>query len=161
MVTWIAWGVLFSLVFYYVYRLFRYKEKTNAIVDDAGIVELKDVILFSTYDVAKYIKASLGKNKGYAKLSYHNGEYVLFSYNNRYEDILRKFNEVHEDLSKQYDEYNMSDDIDELILGLWIKHGNKKNYRDIFKREIKYLLENEYIIKSVYIDTYNRFYKFL
>lgn len=164
MISFIAWGIVMLLIYLCIYRFFRYKEKVNSIVDNEGIIDLRDIILFSTYESARYIKKCLVKCEGTARLMENDGEYVLFSYNNSYEDVLRKINDVHTHLLQRSREGNeksvMRNDIDDLILDIWIKYGNRKSYRELLKREIKYLFENEYIIKSLYVDTYNRVFKF-
>lgn len=142
----------------------KYVKRINSIFKDGNDVILKDIIYYSNYELAKYIKKSFDKYNESITLYYLKRKSILLqSYYTR-KQIMDEFDKIQNKIISDSIVCSLNlaidDGIDQKILDIWIDYAHCKRFRKIFKEQLYELLQNGEISLFEYNIAYNRFYKF-
>lgn len=163
-VTVLAIILIFVIIGWQIWEQYKYVTAISSIFQGGKDVYLKDIILFSNHEIAKYIKKSFDKENKCIKLFYLKRKHVLLYSSYSKEQILDKINEIQamiiDDRIKQCFDLAIDDAIDKYILDIWLDYGYSRRYRTIFRQELPMLLKYNEVTEWQVAEMKARMYKF-
>lgn len=164
MVAFITSCVIVVLVGMCFSKYMIYLENIIKLVATGKDLYLRNIILFSNYELARYIKKGFKKGAKSIKIYYFNNEYITIKSSDNRKEIESKIDMIQDRLINE--SYNNSTNaliksrVDEKILDVWVNYSHSRRYRKIFRLQLERMSPLNEISTTLYNSIIRRFYNF-
>lgn len=156
-ITFIICLLILVLGISYAIHLLRIELEIRNMFTRGYTLKLRDIVTFSNRELAKRIKRYNKRVRIDCPVGIH-GEVFIISPD---DDILYELSEMQKFLTKEQQDgkFVIEDNIDKIMIDLWLDYSYKDKYKVIFKRQLYHMLEKEEISTYTFNEVYRRFFK--